>query len=68
MLLFFTAEDPQACGPGPAAAILESVRQKDSRRTRNRLINHVRTLLLECQHDAAYSATCASVIHGDAEY
>jgi len=51
-----------------ASAILESVRQKESRRTRNRLINQVRTLLLECQHDAAYSATYASVIHGDAEY
>jgi uncharacterized protein (TIGR02646 family) len=37
-------------------------------RRRNALLSHLRGLLLECHPSSDYSATCATVLHGDDRY
>ena len=51
-----------------ATLLLQDFQSKASAPNRNRLLNQVETLLLECQEDAAYAATSASVLHGDSAY
>jgi len=47
---------------------LDRFRSSPTARNKNSLTTQVRGLLRECQEDAAYAATCATVLHNDPDY
>ncbi len=42
--------------------------ENNSTKSKNRLLGHVQSLLLECQKKSQYSATAASVLHAETDY
>jgi len=47
---------------------LERFIENKSTKSKNRLLGHVQSLLLECQKSSQYSATAASILHSEADY
>lgn len=47
---------------------LESFKEKQSTRLKNKLVGQVEGLLEECQRTKSYAATAASVLHSDPDY